>query len=222
MRSPSISRLLLLLVLLALPAQAGEPAELGVKDILSRVHAAYADAGAVRVSLKQTTSGPSYFDPLVQTGSFLVQKPDRIRWAMDYQGNTTTWRSDGTTLWVEQPADKTVQVFKHVGPQIRRYIRFLTGMGDVGEDFATQVVRAGPEAVEGMSSLRLTPATPDGQIKHIYVHFNAAFHLQRVVMTTPFGDRTQMDLSDLDLSAEVPEGAFQWQKKDGWHVVPMD
>jgi outer membrane lipoprotein-sorting protein len=217
MRSRLTSSLLGLALLLALPAQGAE-----VGPVLEQVAAAYADAKTVQVALKQTTTGPSYFDALVQTGSFVVQKPDRIRWELNGSGGTNTWISDGETLWIVQPTEKTVQVFKHVAAGIQRYIGFLSGLSDVQKDFDVTLVADGPEAIEGRTVLRLSPKGRDEQLKAIFVQVDADFHVVGVVMLSPFGDRTDMQLSGLALNVEAPAGTFKPPATDGWHVVPMD
>lgn len=229
------SRLLLPLLLLCaglaraespIPPDQAETAKLVAERpemaLLMEVEAAYRSARTVRVELTQTSSGPSYFDPLQQTGSFVVQRPDRIRWELKGAGATNTWISDGETLWIVQPEEKTVQVFKHVSTGIRRYIGFLTGMAHVTEDFDVHLVTEGAEAVRGRRVLKLVPHARDEQLKAIYVQVDASSHVVGVVLVTPFGDRTDMQLSGLQLGGDAPPQTFQWQAKDGWHVVPMD
>jgi outer membrane lipoprotein-sorting protein len=214
------SRLLLLLLLL-LPARAGA-AEDDVAGVLAKVAAAYADAKTVSVELTQTSSGPSYFEAQVQTGSFVVQRPDRVRWELTGGGATNTWISDGTTLWIVQPAEKTVQVFKQVAVGIRRYIGFLSGLEGVQEDFEVTRVTEGPEAVSGRTVLRLKPRAQDEQLRAIYVQLDAAWQVAGVVLVTPFGDRTDMQLRGLKLDAAASDDAFRWTPQPGWHVVAMD
>lgn len=227
------SRLLaILLLLLAAPAWAESPSasdapqSTAVEDpagaILEKVSAAYRDAQTVHVELQQTSSGPSYFEPLVQTGSFVVQRPDRIRWELSGAGGTTTWLSDGETLWIVQPADKTVQVFKHVSTGIRRYIGFLTGLQNIHADYTVTLVSGGPDAVEGRTVLRLQPLDRDEQLKVILVQLDAAYRVVGVVLHTPFGDRTDMQLSELRFEGPVGADTFRWATKKGWHLVPMD
>ncbi len=226
--------LLLLPLLCAAPAVAESPVSPHLDEtkklfeerpelaVLAGVADAYRSAKTVRVDLTQTSSGPSYFDPLVQTGSFVVQKPDRIRWELKGTGGANTWISDGSTLWIVQPAEKTVQVFQNVSDGIRRYIGFLTGLDNVTTDFAVGFVTTGSEAVEGRSVLKLVPRTRDEQLKAIYVQVDSESHVVGVVIVTPFGDRTDMQLSGLKLDAPTSDDTFRWVHQEGWHVVPMD
>ncbi len=200
---------------------------LGVEDISKSVAGAYEGAKTLSVEITQTSSGPSYFEPIEQTGRFVVQQPDSIRWEMDGSGGKTTYLSDGKTLWIEQEAEKTVQVFKGAAPMVKRYLRLMTGdldaLTSTGEFTGVQVYGGtADDAVAGWRGLSFGGSATNQQIKELRVFFDAEWHLRRVVMVSPFGDRTQMDLATPTLNLDVAAGSFVWAKKDGWHVVPMD
>lgn len=221
MRSPSTSRALAAIVA-SLTLLAVGAARADVAETLTKVRSAYEPLTAVEVPLTQTSNGPSYFEPLVQTGRFVVQRPDKLRWELNSASMQRVWMSDGTTLWVVDAQDKTVQAFSTVGGSIRRIIGFLTGLAKLEEDYT--VVAAPPaDAVPGRTVLKLTPKERDEQLHSVIVQIDPKTHLVRgVILVTPFGDRSDMQLGEPKAAGQLPEGTFAWTDKPGWHVVAMD
>ena len=55
------------------------------------------------------------------------------------------------------------------------------------------------------------------------VQIDPKTHLVRgVVLVTPFGDRTDMQLGEPKAAVELPADTFAWTDKPGWHTVRMD
>jgi len=205
---------LLVLLLLAVPALAGEPT---AADVLSKVQAAHQEVAALQVDFSQTSSGPSFFDPLVQTGTFELERPDRIRWTF-VAPTARTYISDGKTLWIVEDENKTVQVFGRVDGLVRRYVDLLTGLGDAVGDFdVTLLARAIPER----TGLKLKPKLKDDQIAWIELEVDAQHHVVGVVVVSPFGDRTDMQLTNRRTPKDLPDERFTWTETVGWSTVQM-
>lgn len=209
-------------IVAALTLLAVGAARADVAETLAQVQVAYEPLSVVEVPLTQTSSGPSYFDPLVQTGRFVVERPDKLRWELKGPSSERVWVSDGTTLWVIDAQDKTVQVFSTVGGSIRRIIGFLTGLSKLGEDY-TVVPAPEADAVAGRTVLQLIPKERDEQLKSVLVQIDAKTHFVRgVVLVSPFGDRTDMQLGEPSAPAALTADSFTWTPSPGWHAVPMD
>ncbi len=209
-RSTSTAGALLVALLLATTAVAAPEA------LLAEVAAAHKDVAALQVDFVQTSTGPSYFDPVVQTGTFELERPDRIRWSFETP-TKRTYLSDGKTLWIAEDEGKTVQVFGQVDGMVRRYVDLLTGLDGAAEDF---VVTELP-MTEGRRGLKLVPKVKDDQVASIEVRINDQAHVVAVIVSSPFGDRTDMQLSNRRTPADLPDERFVWAEQPGWHVVPM-
>ncbi len=221
MRSPSSTRALAAIVAsLTLLAVGAARADVG--ETLTKVRSAYEPLSSVEVPLTQTSNGPSYFEPLVQTGRFVVQRPDKLRWELKSASMERVWMSDGSSLWVVDAQDKTVQLFSTVGGSIRRIIGFLTGLSKLEEDY-TVVEATGADVVPGRTVLKLIPKERDEQLHSVLVQIDPKTHLVRgVILVTPFGDRSDMQLDEPKATGELPEDTFVWADRPGWHVVAMD
>jgi outer membrane lipoprotein-sorting protein len=167
----------------------------------------------------QTSSGLSYPTPMVQEGTLQVQKPDKLRW----QFQTPTPRlflSDGANLWVVDEKEKTCTHYSSVMESVRRFLDFFNGMADLPEHYQIHAVTEGPEAQEGVDTLKLLPRVKDGSIEVIYLHVDAATHLvSGVVTVSAFGDRTETKLHGIQVGDKLPAERFRWDNRPGFQVI---
>lgn len=196
-------RLFALLVLLAAPP--ADPAE----SLLARVDAAYRDAPALRMAFEQTSTGPSHFEPLVQRGKLQIERPGSVRWEFESPARRA-WISDGETLWMVEPADKTVQVVRPVDAAVRRYLALLGGLQDV---------RARFDVTAQGDVLTLKPKDRDQAVARVEVTVDAQGVIVQVAVFDPFGDRTALSLSSIERLADLPDDQFRYVPPAGWTVV---
>jgi len=210
------------LLVVGMSTQVARGAEgVAVDDVLARMRAAYTEQTSVRASFVQTNTGMSYFEPLVMKGTLALKKPRSIR--MEYTSpRAKTYLSDGTTLWIVDEADKVVQRSKGNSEALGRMFDFLTGSGDVKKDFDV-TVETGDEKADGLDVLRMKPKSPDAGIALVFVrvHPETGF-VHGVVTTTPFGDRTETVLGDLETGVDLPDAGFVYAPREGFTIVDLD
>jgi len=208
---------LLALLLAATPARAEET----VDGVLEKMHGAYKGVQAVRASFVQTSSGMSYMEPLTQTGTITLESPGKMRWEFATP-RKQQYLSDGTTLWVVDEGDKTCTVFRSVDGMLKRFYGFLTGTVDLKAEFAVALVEeAGP--VTNAAVLKLTPRSQDGSFDSLRVYVDRASHrVVGVAMLTPFGDRTDTVLKDVQTLDDVPDADFVWSAREGFRTIQGD
>lgn len=200
-------------------ARGAEPAD--VDGLLQRMKTAYEGAPAVHAAFVQTNTGMSYFEPLVMKGTLSLERPRRIRMAYTTP-RAKTYLSDGSTLWIVDDLDKTVQRSRGQSDALGRLFDFLTGSADVKRDF-TLAVEDGKEKRDGYSVLRMKPKTPDAAFSLVYVHVHPQTgFVHGVVTISSLGDRSETLLEELTTPADLPDEDFVYADKPGYTVVDLD
>lgn len=214
-----LAALLLVLGVSTQAAQGEEPVD-PVDAVLERMRAAYAIEATVEASFVQTNTGMSYFEPLVMKGTLALKKPRNIR--MDYATpRVKSYLSDGTTLWIVDEGDKTVQRTRGQSETVGRLFDFLTGSADVKKDFVV-TSDPGTEAVEGLDVLRMKPKSGDAGVGMVFVRVHPETGLVHGVVTmTPFGDRSETVLADLKTGGDLPDASFAYTPREGFTIVDL-
>ncbi|MCO4769236.1 MAG: outer membrane lipoprotein carrier protein LolA [Deltaproteobacteria bacterium] len=218
--------LLLGLALALLPglslADDAKPAALTVDATLTKMAEAHKGMKAISASFTQTTTGMSYFEPVVQTGTIAMEAPGKMRW--DFIAPTKTqWLSDGTTLWILDEEDKKATVFRTVSEMLQTYYGFLTGSADPRKQFRVAMDTEAKSPVPGAIALKMTPLEADGSVESLRVYLDAETHrVAGVAMLTPFGDRTDMVLTNVTTPDDLPDADFVYTDREGWRTVQGD
>ncbi len=221
----------LLLALLGVAAPAGAQAPTptatpgpttDIEGVLTKMNAAYKGVSAISGRFVQTSTGVSYMEPMVQTGTIALEAPGKMRW--DFQGATDTqYRSDGTTLWVVEPAERRCTVFSSVDAMLQLLYGFLTGSADPREHFAVTLADEPTSPVPGALGLKLAPKAKDGMFESVRVYLDKDSHrVSGVSVLTPFGDRTDVVLSDVTLPPDLPDADFVFTPGEGWRTIQGD
>jgi outer membrane lipoprotein carrier protein len=213
------SRLFPLLLVLAIAlapglasAEEGDPA---VDALLEKLATSYADVTTVQASFVQTSTGMSYMEPLVQKGTLALKKPGRIRWVFT-EPTPQRYLSDGSTLWVVNDVDKTCTVFRMLDETMGLYFDFLTGMKDARAHFALRVIEPTADA----DVLEAKPLKKDSALGTLHVRIDKATgRVSGVVNINPFGDQTEVKLSDIVVGAELPDADFVWSGQEGYREM---
>ena len=195
--------------------------DVDVDGLLQRMKVAYEGAPAVRASFVQTNTGMSYFEPLVMEGTLSLERPRRIRMAYTTP-RAKTYLSDGSTLWIVDDQDKTVQRSRGQSAALGRLFDFLTGSADVKRDF-TLAVEDGKEGRSGFTVLRMKPRAPDAAFSLVYVHVHPETgFVHGVVTISSLGDRSETLLNELTTPEDLPDADFVYAEKPGYRLVDLD
>ena len=211
-----LAGLVLCLVIVGLLGSPGAAqADEGVDALLGKLAEAYKDVPSIEATFVQTSTGMSYMEPMVQKGTLSIERPGKMRW--DFTEPTKQqYISDGTTLWVVSEADKTCTIYRSMDGVLSTYFDFLTGMADVREHFT---VRLG-EPVGEADVLVLKPLAADSTLGTMKVRIDRASGLvASVVSVTPFGDQTEVVLSDVKTGRDLPDESFTWSGREGYREV---
>lgn len=156
-------------------------------------------------------------------GRVTMRKPGRMRW--DYEGRSgrpgQVIVSDGQTLWIYNPDDKSVIKSEIGGALERTPLAFLMGLGELTRDF--EVSRPPADLALGRPGdvvLGLTPKEPIAALQNLYL----AVDPERALVTAalivdPFGNRTRLAFEDIRTNTGVPESRFAFTVPPGVQVV---
>jgi len=183
--------------------------------VLARLAEAYKDVPSIEATFVQTSSGMSYMEPLVQKGTLAIERPGKMRW--DFTEPTKQqYISDGQTLWVVSEQDKTCTIYRKLDGVLATYFDFLTGMADVRKHFDVSL----GEPTDKADVLVLKPLTPDSTLGTMQVRVDKASGLvSGVVSVTPFGDQTEVLLTDIETGRDLPDEGFVWSGREGFREV---
>jgi len=209
-----VAMAMLALTLVAAPAFAAEPAKT-VDELLDRLKTTYADVPSVEADFVQTSTGMSYSEPFVQKGTVALERPGSMRW--DFAEPTKQqYLSDGSTLWVVSEDDQTCTIFRQLDATLARYFDFMTGMADVREHFTPSL----GEAVPGRDVLVLEPKRSDSSIGTIHIQVDRETGLvSGVVSVSPFGDQSDVQLTNMRTGRDIPDAEFTWAPRDGFREI---
>jgi len=195
-----------LLLVTALPAWGGEG--------IDRLHAFFAERGALRADFEQTVQNPAFDQPETARGTLLMQRPNRFRW--DYQ---EPYRqqivADGKRLWfydvdLEQVVVKPLDAALGDTPAM-----LLSGSGVVEDRFT---VRELAGRGDDLAWVELTPREKDTGFEALRLGFDA-HDLRRMELVDGFGQVTRLKFSAIERNVHVSPAAFRFVPPAGVDVL---
>jgi outer membrane lipoprotein-sorting protein len=145
----------------------------------------------------------------VQTGTIALEKPGRMAWIFT---GAQEFLSDGSSLWVVDPRDRTCTVYRGLNAVLSRYFAFLTGLADVRQDYTVSLGDDG--------ALKLVPKDAHDTMGVIEVRFDASSGLvSSLRVTNPFGDQTEVVLSNVRTGRDIPDESFTYTARDGFRTI---
>lgn len=193
----------------ATPASAQTDATALVKRIQDR----YRDVDTLQASFVQVTKSQLYGDE-EQKGTVVLQRPSRMRWR--FEGDGKQFVTDGTTMWIYNPADKQVIRYDDFGAQASAADSLLQSLHKVGELFEVKVL-----AAQAGHRLELVPKQEDAKtsVKNVVLQLDPELVVQQVVITDPFDSVTELSFSDVVLGAKVADDTFRFEVPEGVEVI---
>lgn len=222
MRRPGI--LVCAMLALAAPALAERATfEPTLDETALRVQQTYDQTRDLTARFTQETTSVVLGRTQTAKGRVTLRRPGKMRW--DYEGKGgrpgQVLVSDGQTLWIYNPEDKTVLKDQIGGALERTPLAFLMGLGELTRDF--DIGRPPADLALGRSGdllLALTPKEPIAALKTLHL----AVDPKRALVTAaliedPFGNRTRLAFEDIKTNTGVPESRFAFTVPPGVQVV---
>jgi outer membrane lipoprotein carrier protein len=211
---------LFFLLALVQPAVAKAPPPLTAPEVVKRVQAYYAATKKLRADFRQTYTNSTFGRSSDSDGVVYVAKPGKMRW--DYKGpEKKHFISDGTTLWVYEPAQKQA-IEQSLEDQILPVaVTFLYGKGDLATEFQSAL---DPGKYGGPDDLvvKLTPKKPDTQYKNLWLVVDPAdFHVKESIILEATDNLNRFRFANVkqNEAAKVQDKHFKFVPPAGTKVV---
>jgi outer membrane lipoprotein carrier protein len=203
------------------PGVAASPQPAKTADqVVAGVQAYYKSATKLDAAFRQTYTNTVFGRSSVSHGKVYVHKPGKMRWDYD-RPEKKHIISDGTTLWVYEPANK--QAFRQgLQDQVLPVaVTFLYGEGDLKKDF-TATLDPGKYGGKTDHVIKLTPRKPSAQYKHLWLVVDSGdFHVKESIILEASDNVNQIRFTNIRLNdrARVADRHFRFTPPKGVKVI---
>jgi len=192
------------------------------ESVAARVQAYYDDVRNLSANFRQSTQSVAFGSAAGEAqraaGKVEFAKPGKMRWTYT-EPEPSEVVSDGSTLWIYDPAAKEVQILQ-VGEAFlsAAAIQFLLGSGKILETFDVAATDCDASPVHLVLSPR-EPATY--QRLELDVNPTSGVILRTLVLDV-LGNRTEVAFDDLQINGALPPERFVFQVPDGVRELRLD
>lgn len=203
------------------PEPSAERVDCG-ESVAARVQSYYDDVRYLSARFRQTTRSVAFGSAAGEgqpaAGRVEFAKPGKMRWTYT-QPEPSEVVSDGSTLWIYDPAAKEVQILE-VGEAFlsAAAIQFLLGSGQILETF--RVVASDCDA----SPVHLT-LMPRQAASYERLELDvdpASGVITRTVVLDVLGNRTEVVFEDVQINGTAEPGRFVFQVPEGVRELRLD
>jgi outer membrane lipoprotein carrier protein len=183
-----------------------------LEDAVSSIEAKYKDVRAMRAQFVQVVTS-DFTDTEKTKGEVMFSRPSKMRW--DFHGeDAKQYITDGRTLWLYSPAEKTVYKYDDVSAVAGGAGGIFDSLGNLDENYTVSMA---PGAALGVN---LTPRT-EQTMKSLYLGFDEGYVLQIVRFEDAFGRTTELKLLGLELNPKTDDSRFSFTAPAGVEVISV-
>jgi outer membrane lipoprotein carrier protein len=204
------------------PARGDAPAPADcAESVARRVQARYDGVRDLRARFVQTTRSVAFGaespDAEPARGEVAFAKPGRMRWSYEAPEPSLVV-SDGETLWIYDPLAREVQVLDvDEGFLSGAALQFLLGNGRLLESFRVAAEGCGRAEV----TLDLVPRA-EATYERLRLDVDAASgEIRRTAVVDLFGNRTDVELSDVRTNQGLAPDLFRFEPPEGVRVLRL-
>jgi outer membrane lipoprotein carrier protein len=209
-------------------AQEAEPLDPAV--VVGLVQSFYDQTKTLQAEFEQTRYTRLYDRYDRAKGKVVFKKPGMMRW--DYaQPNGQVFVSNGKTLLIYQPpeeGEKRGQLIERAlgEDQLPSAFSFLTGSGNLENDFEVRLLEHDNEKFKDGHVLQLIPRRPTPNYEQLVFYVRTLTHdgqragvVQRVLIIDSAGNRNRFDFSKIKFNRDVPDKRFSYRPPKGTEKV---
>lgn len=209
-------------------AQQAEPLDAAV--VVGLVQSFYDQTSTLEAEFEQSRYTRLYDRYDRAKGKVAFKKPGKMRW--DYaKPNGQVFVSNGKTLLIYQPpegGEKNGQLIERAldEDQLPSAFSFLTGSGNLEQDFEVRLLEHNNEKFRDGYVLQLTPRKPTPNYEQLVFYVRTLTHegkragvVQRVLIIDASGNRNRFDFSKLRFNRDVPDKRFNYRPPKGTQIV---
>jgi outer membrane lipoprotein carrier protein len=191
--------------------------EIPMEALLGRVQDNYRgqSMSARFEQLQETRPGMA---PKVGTGSWRMGAPGKLR--VEYDGTGRVLVTDGEKLYWYLPAEKQVHVrSQDEFAQRGNALLYLSGQGDLREDFAVSGTEWRTKLAPGNIQLRLDSLVDDTNFSHLMLEVEPdAAIIVRLVIFGVFGEANEFRFTDIERDTDLADELFRFTIPPGVEV----
>ncbi|MCP5058284.1 MAG: outer membrane lipoprotein carrier protein LolA [bacterium] len=192
------------------------------ENVAARVQAYYDEVRNLSANFRQTTQSVAFGSAAGAgqraAGTVEFAKPGKMRWTYT-EPEPSEVVSDGSTLWVYDPAAKEVQILQ-VGEAFlsAAAIQFLLGSGKILETFRVAATDCDASPVH----LVLSPRKP-ATYQQLELDVDPASGvITRTLVLDVLGNRTEVAFDGLQINRSLPSDRFVFQVPEGVRELRLD
>jgi len=185
--------------------------------IVQRLQSRYDTTRAFRARFRQETTVVAVGGSEEARGTVAFKKPGKMRWEFETP-EPQSIISDGSTLWIYQPADRQVlkagfkAAFVSSTP-----VSFLAGVGRITDDFRPETDPRGCTA--DRLYVRLIAKAQQDLGSVAFAVDRATFDILEAAVTDPLGNVTTLAFMDTERNVEIPDAEFQFRIPAGVDII---
>jgi len=193
------------------PQAAPAPTDPALEKVLEGVRKKYGSVEALSADFTQTTKSQMYGDD-VQKGHVQLQRPNKMRWS--FGDGDKQFVTDGKTMWVYTKADQQVIQYDDISKQRSSLDSLLGSLDKLQEQFDVTLISHDADGVV----LGLKPKD-DQQVKSVRLTLDGDDLVKHITITDPFDAVTEIELTNMKLGVDIPDGTFTFTPPDGVEVI---
>ncbi len=212
--------LLFLAALLAPPAASGEGVSLS--DLVEKIQKKYDETKDLSARFVQEATLPSVNRTIREEGTVYFSKPKRMLW--DYRVPSEKRLVVGPeNAWLYLPEDGVAYLQSTESLlKAKMSIRFLTGVGNLEDDFDISFAPEGPTDGQGNYRLVLKPKMPELGITTLTMAVSGKTHLiSSFRFSDIYGNRTELTFEDMALNTGLAETLFTFTPPSGVDIYKV-
>ena len=189
-----------------------------VQKIVQKVQERYDSTRDFTAKVTQEMTIASLGKTTAAQGTVAFKKPGKMRWELDHDAPQVIV-ADGSTLWLYQPKEHQVikapfdDAFRSTTP-----ISFLTGVGNIAEDF--DVSLEGASANGGLVYLMLVPRRDRATLGKLRLTVASdSGEIRGAEIFDPLGNVSRLRFSDIRRNQNLPDKDFVFEVPPGVDVI---
>ncbi len=185
------------------------------ESVINGVHRFYKDARDLRANFVQTYTYTVYDRSQTSSGRVFFKKPGMMRW--DYRKPVEkVFVADGEQLWVYEPEENQAFRRKLGTSQLPVALSFMTGTGDLREEFNITVSTKSPKHF----ILNMVPKKNEGDYKKVILKVDrASFAVQSSTVIDSVGNTNRVVFKGMKTNTDLKDSGFQFNPPSGVRII---
>jgi outer membrane lipoprotein carrier protein len=185
--------------------------------VVEKLQARYDTTKAFRADFRQQTTVAAVGESEEGHGAVAFKKPGKMRW--DYVvPQEQRIVSDGTTLWIYQPAERQVVKAPFKAAFVSSTpVSFLAGVGRITDDFRAERDARGCSA--GRIHVKLLPKNAQDLGSLALAVDAATFDIVEAAVTDPIGNVTTLSFANVQRNVDIADAEFGFTVPPGVDVI---